>query len=168
MSTTRTDRLETVRAHMEAEDRQDVEATLATFTEDCWYSVPSLGMELRGKHEIGDWYRSTFAAVPDFHNLDERTWVAEDGTVFYSASMAGTMTGEWAGWAPTGKSFSVPMLVRIPIAADALLEAEVVYLDAATLFMQLGILPERGTRQERAMQRLHGLRMRAAERLRRR
>ena len=41
--------IEVVQAHMEAEDRQDLDATLATFTEDCYYSVPGLGIELRGQ-----------------------------------------------------------------------------------------------------------------------
>ena len=154
-----------VEAHMRAEDRQDVEATLATFTDDCWYSVPGLGVELRGKSEIRGWYLETFAAVPDFRNADERYWLAGD-QVFFEARMEGTHRGEWAGWAPTGRRFSVPMLVRIPIAADGLMEAEIVYFDAAALFTQLGLLPERGSRQERWMQGLHRLRRRLPDRRR--
>src|SRR4051794_40609643 len=68
--------VDVVKAHMAAEDRQDIEATMATFTDDCWYSVPSLGVELRGKDQIRGWYEDTFAAVPDFRNADERYWVA--------------------------------------------------------------------------------------------
>ena len=45
--------------------------------------------------------------------------------------------------------------MRIPIAADGLIEAEIVYFDNAGLFMQLGILPEQGSRQERVMQAIH-------------
>ena len=52
------------------------------------------------------------------------------------------------------------MLVRIPIAQDGLMEAEVVYNDSADVFMQLGILPRQGSRQERAMQALYRLRRR--------
>ena len=151
--------LEVVRAHMEAEDRQDLEATLATFTEDCYYRVPGLGIELRGKAEIRRWYEDLFAAIPDFRNSDEHYWEAE-GQVFYGAYMEGTHLGTWHGWAPTGRSFRSAMLVRIPIAPDGLMEAEIVYNDSADVFMQLGILPRQGSSQERIMQGLHRLRRR--------
>jgi steroid delta-isomerase-like uncharacterized protein len=153
--------VEVIERHMAAEDRQDVEATVATFTEDCYYRVPGLGMELRGRDQIAGWYRELFAAVPDFRNADERYYPAGD-MVFFEARMEGSHLGDWVGWAPTGRTFSVPMLVRIPIAEDGLLEAEIVYFDASALFTQLGILPAQGSRQERAMQRLHRLRRRFA------
>ena len=149
--------IEVVKEHMAAEDRQDVEATLATFTESCYYRVAGLGVELRGKEQIRRWYEELFAAIPDFRNSDEQYWEA-NGQVFYSAYMEGTHLGTWDGWAPTGRSFKSAMLVRIPIAADGLMEAEIVYNDSADVFAQLGILPRRGSAQERAMQSLHRLR----------
>ena len=151
--------IEVVKEHMAAEDRQDLDATLATFTDDCYYQVPGLGIELRGKAEIRRWYEELFAAIPDFRNSDERYWEAE-GNIFFQANMEGTHAGTWHGWAPTGRSFRSPMFVRIPIAADGLMEAEIVYNDSADVFMQLGILPRQGSRQERAMQTLHRLRRR--------
>lgn len=163
MSTSAVSVTDVVKAHMEAEDRRDVEATLATFTDDCYYRVPGLGVELRGRDEIRGWYEALFAAVPDFRNADERYWEA-GGTVFFEARAEGTHLGEWVGWAATGRRFSTPMACRIPIAADGLMEAEIVYLDGAHLFAQLGILPAPGGRQERAMQALHRLRMRLARR----
>jgi steroid delta-isomerase-like uncharacterized protein len=151
--------IDVVKAHMEAEDRQDLDATLATFTEDCYYRVMGLGIELRGKAEIRRWYEDLFAAIPDFRNSEERYWEAE-GNVFFEAFMEGTHSGTWHGWAPTGRSFRSAMFVRIPIAADGLIEAEIVYNDAADVFTQLGILPRRGSAQERTMQTLHRLRSR--------
>jgi steroid delta-isomerase-like uncharacterized protein len=151
--------LDVVKEHMAAEDRKDLDATVATFTEDCYYSVPGLGVELRGRDEIRHWYQDTFAAVPDFRNTDERYYECGDN-VFFEANIEGTHTGTWAGWAPTGRSFKLPILVRIPIAADGLLEAEIVHFDNAGLFMQLGILPRQGSAQERVMQTVHRLRMR--------
>jgi steroid delta-isomerase-like uncharacterized protein len=159
MSSSTKSALDVVKAHMEAEDRQDIEATVSTFTESCYYSVPGLGIELRGKNEIRKWYEDTFAAVPDFRNADER-YYESDRNVFFEAKIEGTHLGAWAGWAPTGRRFSTPIVVRIPIAADGLMEAEIVYFDNAGLFMQLGILPKQGSAQERAMQALHRLRMR--------
>jgi steroid delta-isomerase-like uncharacterized protein len=153
------DAIDIVKQHMAAEDRQDLDATLATFTEDCWYSVPGLGIELRGKDEIRRWYEDLFAAIPDFRNSDERYWEAGD-QIFFAAYMEGTHLGTWHGWPATGRRFRSPMLVRIPIAADGLMEAEVVYNDSADVFMQLGILPRQGSRSERAMQALYRLRRR--------
>jgi steroid delta-isomerase-like uncharacterized protein len=151
--------IDVVKAHMAAEDRQDLDATVATFTEDCYYEVPGLGIHLRGKDEIRRWYEQTFAAVPDFRNANERYYESE-GNVFFEADIEGTHLGTWAGWAPTGRRFSTPILVRIPIAEDGLIEAEIVHFDNAGLFMQLGILPQQGSGQERVMQALHRMRMR--------
>jgi steroid delta-isomerase-like uncharacterized protein len=148
---------------MAAEDRQDLDATLATFTEDCYYRVPGLGVELRGKDEIRRWYEDLFTAVPDFRNSEERYWEAGDN-VFFEAFMEGTHRGEWFGWAPTGRTFRSAMLVRIPIAPDGLMEAEIVYQDSADVFMQLGILPRQGSSQERVLRALHGLRTRLPHR----
>jgi hypothetical protein len=80
--------------------------------------------------------------------------------VFFEADIEGTHLGTWAGWAATGRRFRLPILVRIPIAADGLMEAEIVHFDSASLFMQLGILPKQGSTQERVLQRLHRLRPR--------
>ena len=151
--------IDVVKAHMAAEDRRDVEATVATFTQDCYYRVTGLGIELRGKTEIRRWYKELFGAIPDFRNSDERYWEA-DGNVFFEAFMEGTHRGTWHGWAPTGRSFRSPMFVRIPIAADGLMEAEIVYNDSADVFMQLGILPRQGSRQERLMQAIYKVRAR--------
>src|ERR1700752_2133117 len=120
-TTSSTGPLEMVRGHMGAGDSQDLDATLATFTERCYYRVPGLGVELHGKAEIRRWYEDLFRAVPDFRNSEERYWEAGD-QVFFEAFMEGTHLGEWFGWAPTGRSFRSAMLVRIPIAADGLME----------------------------------------------
>ena len=163
MSITTKSTLEVIKAHMAAEDRQDVEATLETFTEDCYYRVPGLGVDLRGKDQIRSWYQETYVGVPDFRNVNEHYWEAE-GNLFFEADIEGTHLGTWAGWAATGRRFKLPIMVRIPIASDGLMEAEIVYFDSADLFMQLGILPHQGSTQERVLQAIHRLRMRLTRR----
>lgn len=158
---TATSAIEVVQRHMAAEDRQDVDAAVACFTDDCYYRVPGLGVELRGKDGIRGWHQDLFSAVPDFSNTDECYWES-DGTVFFEANIGGTHRGTWEGWAPTNRRFSTRLLVRIPIAADGLMEAEVVYLDTVDIFTQLGILPKPGSAQERVMQAVHRLRRRVA------
>jgi steroid delta-isomerase-like uncharacterized protein len=155
--------IEIVKAHMAAEDRQDLDATLETFTEQCYYRVPGLGIELRGKDQIRRWYEDLFRAVPDFRNSEELYWES-GGQVFFEAFMEGTHLGEWFGWAPTGRRFRSAMLVRIPIAPDGLMEAEIVYQDSADVFTQLGILPRQGSAQERVLRAVHRLRTRLPSR----
>lgn len=153
--------LDVVRAHMEAEHRHDVEAAVACFTERAYYRIPGLDVELHGRDEIRRWYEDLFTAFPDFSSPDERYWeVRSDGehSVFYESRMEGTHLGPLRGWAPTGRRISTPMLVRIPIAADGLMEAEIVYFDTAHLFADLGVLPRAGSPAELALQRLHGVR----------
>jgi hypothetical protein len=81
-----------------------------------------------------------------------------DGQLFFGACMEGAHRGTWHGWPATGRRFRSPMLVRIPIAADGLMEAEIVFNDSADIFMQLGILPRQGIRQERMMQAFYRVR----------
>ena len=166
-SSTTASAIEVVKRHMAAEDRQDVEQAVECFTEDCYYEVPGIGVSLRGKREIKRWYEELFRAVPDFRNTHERYWEVTEReaeqdrtTVFFEAGFEGTHRGTWMGWAPTNRSFSSAMLVRIPIAPDGLMEAEIVYQDSADIFMALGILPRLGSRREHALQAVHRLRMR--------
>jgi steroid delta-isomerase-like uncharacterized protein len=148
---------EVVERHMAAEHRQDVEGAVACFTEDCYYEVPGLDMHLKGREQIAENYRQLFAALPDFGSNEEKYWWVEDGPdapfVLYESTMEGTHTGTWEGWAPTGRRFRTWMLVRIPIAPDGLMLAEIVYFDSVDIFTQLGLLPERGSAAERVLQR---------------
>jgi steroid delta-isomerase-like uncharacterized protein len=150
---------EVVERHMAAEHRQDVEGAVACFTEDCYYEVPGLGMHLRGREQIAENYRQLFAALPDYGSSEERYWWVDEGPdapfVLYESTMEGTHTGTWQGWAPTGKRFRTWMLVRIPIAPDGLMLAEIVYFDSVDIFTQLGLLPEPGSGSERLLQRGH-------------
>jgi ketosteroid isomerase-like protein len=153
--------LEIVRAHMRAEHGHDLDGTVATFTEDCHYFVAPLRLHLHGRDAIRDWYEHLFAGIPDYTDYDERFWVfdddPEDRFVLYRATMTGTHLGKWHGWYPTGRRFAVPMLVRIPIAADGLMAGEEIFFDSADLFAQLGILPDRDSLSERAMKRAHAI-----------
>lgn len=152
-----------VRAHMEAEERKDLDAVVACFTADCYYRVPGLGLELRGREQIRGWYEELFAAVPDMTAEQERYWLFDDGDgerfVLYQAEMAGTHLGTLQGWRASGRRFQTAMLVRIPLTSDGLMRAEEVYFDGAHLFRQLGIVPPTGSRRERTLQAGHALAM---------
>lgn len=161
------DPLALVTEHNEAEHRGDIDAAMATFTERCHYFVAPLNLRLEGRAAIREWYEHTFTGVPDYRCTDERYWLYEseqETFVLYSATANGTHLGTWHGWAPTGKRFSVPMIVRVPIAEDGLMLAEEVYFDSASVFQQIGLLPPTGGMAERVMQRLHAARVAVARR----
>ena len=58
--------LELAKEHAAAEDRRDVAATLATFTEDCVYTVEAFGIDLKGKDQVGQHYAGAFSLFPIF------------------------------------------------------------------------------------------------------
>jgi steroid delta-isomerase-like uncharacterized protein len=135
--------LDVCKAHLEAEDKQDIEATLATFTDqDPYYKMPAFGVWCRGKGEIAEHYRGAFTAFPDFVNVYEK-WHEAEGNVFLEVIYEGTHEGEgpWPGMKPTGRKVRQQTLAHFPIAEDGLLTAEIVYIDSLEMLHQLGMLP---------------------------
>lgn len=54
-----------VRAHLAAEDRHDVDAAMAAFSDDCTYAIPAQRVALRGRDAVRDHHAAMFAAFPD-------------------------------------------------------------------------------------------------------
>jgi steroid delta-isomerase-like uncharacterized protein len=134
--------VELVRQHLLAEDNGDVEATLATFTEDCYYQIPALGIDIRGKDAIRAHYEDLLHhRFPDLKNVNPRIYDA--GTsVFAEAEAPRTHIATWMGVPATGRFIEITTLARFPIAADGLLEAEIIYLDVPGLLYQFGLIEE--------------------------
>src|SRR5450756_637148 len=132
--------LELAKAHSRAEDRQDLEATLATFSNDCEYSIEAFGIELKGKEQIGQHYSNTFAAFPDFVNK-EVIWFDAGDDVFGKALVEFTHDSVWTGLQPTGKKISFWSFAHFPRARDGLLAAEHIYMNANDFLHKLGALP---------------------------
>lgn len=136
MSTT----LELAKAHGEAEDRQDVAATVATFTEDCVYTVEAFGLDLKGREQAAQHYAGAFAAWPDFFNK-EVIWYDAGDDVFAKARVEFTHNSEWNGIPATGKKVSFWSMAHFPRAKDGLLQGEHVYMNGNELLHKLGALP---------------------------
>lgn len=134
--------VELVRQHLLAEDNSDVEATLATFTEDCYYQVPALNVDLRGKQAIREYYTDLLLTrFPDLANTNPRIYDAGD-SVFVESDVTRTHIAAWMGVPATGRAIKTTTLARFPIAADGLLEAEIVYIDVPDLLFQLELIEE--------------------------
>jgi steroid delta-isomerase-like uncharacterized protein len=132
--------LELARTHAAAEDHHDASAAVATFTEDCVYTVAAFGMNLRGKEQITQHYQGTFSAFPDFYNR-EVTWFDAGEDVFGRALVEFTHDKEWNGLPPTGKRVSFWSIAHFPRAKDGLLLGEHVYMNGNEFLCQLGALP---------------------------
>lgn len=134
--------LELVRAHLEAEDRQDLDATMATFTEDCWYAIPAQDHMLRGQQAVRAHYASLFSSFPDLRNEKVTLHAAAD-RAFATMVVRRHHRGMWGPFAPTGREVVTHALAEFPIAADGLLQAEIVHINPLEALQQIGVVPTR-------------------------
>ena len=132
--------LELAKAHAAAEDRQHVEATLATFTKDCIYTIEAFGLDLRGQQQVAQHYASAFSSWADFYN-PEVFWYDAGEDVFAKSRVEFTHNREWNGIPPHGKKVSFWSVAHFPRARDGLLQGEHVYMNGTELLHKLGALP---------------------------
>ena len=125
-----------VRQHAEAENRHDVEATIATFHHPRY----ELNGEPRdGEEAVRELLQGLMHGFPDFH-ADIGKMRHADDAVIGETIITGTHNGDWAGIPPTGRRVEVPAAA---IDGDRLL-CEKVYMDIATMLTQIGVLPAIG------------------------
>lgn len=132
--------LELVVDHLRAEDRHDVDAVLATFTEDCVYRIPAYDIDLRGKEAVGQFYTGMFESFPDFLNESE-TYHESEQAIFVEIVTERTHDGPWRDLEPTGTTFRTTSLAQFPIAPDGLLGGEIVHVNPVDALYKIGALP---------------------------
>lgn len=132
--------LQLVEEHLRAEDRHDVDAVLATFTEDCIYRIPAYDIDLRGKQDIGEFYSAMFGSFPDFTNISE-TYHDCGTAVFVEVVTERSHRGRWRDLEPTGATFRTTSLAQFPVAEDGLLGGEIVHVNPADALHKVGALP---------------------------
>ena len=132
--------LELAKAHGAAEDRRDVAGTIATFTQDCVYTVEAFGLDLKGQDQVAQHYAGAFAAWPDFFNK-EVIWYDAGDDVLAKAHVEFTHNSTWNGIAPNFKKVDFWSVAHFPPAKDGLLKGEHVYLNGNELLHKLGALP---------------------------
>lgn len=128
-----------VREHVEAENRQDIEATIATFDRPR-YEVN--GEPSDGEGAVRDLLEGLLTAFPDFHAEDRKIHHADDA-VIVEARVTGTHAGPFAGIPPTGRRVDYPLAAIFEFEEDRLV-CEVVYFDTVTILRQIGVLPDPG------------------------
>ena len=126
-----------VEEHVAAENRQDVEATIATFHR-ARYEVN--GEPSDGEAAVRDLLGGLMAGFPDFHAEVDKFHHADDAVVC-EGRMTGTHDGPWAGVPATGRRIELTFACIFDFEEDRLV-CEKVFVDLATLLRQVGALPE--------------------------
>jgi steroid delta-isomerase-like uncharacterized protein len=128
-----------VNQHAEAENRHDVEATIATFHRPR-YEVN--GDPSDGEEAVRELLQGFMRGLPDLH-IDMAKMRHADDALIMEGLITGTHDGEWAGIPPTGRRVEVPVAAIFEFDEDRLL-CETVYMDMATVLTQIGVLPAIG------------------------
>jgi steroid delta-isomerase-like uncharacterized protein len=125
-----------VNQHAEAENRHDIEATIATFHHPR-YEVN--GDPSDGAEAVRELLQGMMYGLPDLH-IDTVKLRHADDAVILEGLITGTHDGEWSGIPPTGRRVEVPVVGIFEFDADRLL-CEKVYMDFAAVLAQIGVLP---------------------------
>jgi steroid delta-isomerase-like uncharacterized protein len=120
--------------HVDAENRHDVAASVATFHMPRYQVLP-MGIIHDGKQAVEELLSGLFAGFPDFKVHIDKTHHSEDAVIL-EVRMTGTHRGDWAGIKATGQSMDVPVACIFEFNGNKLI-CEKVYFDMATLANQL-------------------------------
>lgn len=120
--------------HVEAENRHDVDASIATFYTPR-YQVFPMGIIHDGEQAVGELLSGMFKGFPDFTVVIIKTYHSDDAVIL-EVRMKGTHLGDWAGLKPTGRLMDIPVACIFEFDSDRLV-CEKVYFDMATLMNQL-------------------------------
>jgi steroid delta-isomerase-like uncharacterized protein len=123
-------------AHIKAEMAFDMEATLATLTEDCLFEDMPTGRRYTGKAEVRGYYSQWWSAFGNLPSGARRHVPAVDSMIV-ETRFVGTHRGAFEGIAPTGRAIDLPIAIFIGF-RNGLMSGERFYYDRATLLSQIG------------------------------
>lgn len=137
------------RSYLDAIASRDVEAIGAHWREDGVEDLVPIG-PLRGREEIKNFFRDTFAAMPDAETKLVRV-VADDRHAAVEWRMTGVFNGApFQGIDPTGKVMDVRGLDVMEI-QDGEIVSNTAYFDNMAFARQIGMMPAQDSSAERAM-----------------
>ena len=128
-----------VNQHADAENRHDVEATIATFHSPQSPRYELNGQPSEGAEAVRELLQGLMDGFPDFHIHMGKLRHADDA-VLGEGRITGTHNGEFAGVPPTGRRVEFPVVAIFEFDGDRLL-CEKAYFDMATVLTQIGVLP---------------------------
>lgn len=129
----------TIRAHVDAENAHDPDATVATFSPTrAAYDIPAFGEggDVPDHRAIHEMFTGMWQVFPDFRATPGPLRHGDDH-VFVEVRLTGTQHADWAGIPNSGRSFDTRLGVLFEF-DDAELVCERVYLDFGDIARQLG------------------------------
>jgi steroid delta-isomerase-like uncharacterized protein len=123
-----------VKQHVDAENRHDVVASIATFHTPR-YQVFPMGIVHDGANAVGELLSGIFKGFPDF-TVEIVKMHHSDNAVILEIKMKGTHRDDWAGLKAKGRKMDVPVACIFEFDGEHLM-CEKVYFDMATLMNQL-------------------------------
>jgi predicted ester cyclase len=124
MTSLRQRREETVKQHIDAENRHDIDTTIATFHRPR-YEVN--GEPSDGEAAVRELLQGLMHGMPDLHAETVRPRHLDDG-VLVEGIITGTHDGEWAGIPPSGNRVNVPVVGIFESDGDRLLCEKVFWI----------------------------------------
>jgi steroid delta-isomerase-like uncharacterized protein len=140
--TSRETREATVREHIDAENRHEPDAVVATFSPvKAAYDIPAMGDagQQPDAEAVRQMWVGVLGAFPDFH-IDAGPLLHGDDHVFVEIMMSGTQAEDFAGIPATGRSFATRVACLYEFEEDELVR-ERVYMDFADITRQLAPPP---------------------------
>ena len=124
--------------HFAAENAHDVEATLATYTDDIvWDDVTHPESPFHGKEKVGEIYSSIIDAIPDVNLRTVKRFSGQDDRFVVDESiLTGHVEGEWSGMEGGGAPVTVRILHVFEV-RDGLISYENAWFDAANVQRQI-------------------------------
>ncbi len=127
-----------VKEHFAVENQHDMDAMLATMRDEEPIREEIAGATYRGREDVAARYRALWTAFPDF-TVNPVGFTESDACVAAEAIFTGTHRGVFNGFAPTGRSFRLPIVVVFRFDGTKI-ASESIYLDYASQLRQLGLL----------------------------
>lgn len=131
-----------VRRHVDAENAQNLEATLATLHSECRFEDHATGQVWHGHDGAAAHYRqwwTTFDVTVKRGPGQIAAWTTEGGYLA-EATWRGHHVGPFLGIAPTGRPVVIPFVVVLGF-RDGLMLSEGFHYDLASLLRQIGDEP---------------------------
>lgn len=74
---------ETLKELLDAFNRQDLDAIMEYFSDDCSFDFPKgpvpIGQQFTGKEQVKEALESSFKGIPDVHYGEDKHWISADG-----------------------------------------------------------------------------------------
>jgi steroid delta-isomerase-like uncharacterized protein len=123
--------------HREVEEARDLDATVATFDDDCFLENVLLRTRASGREAVRRSYEALFRAFPDLSPTSVGEAYGDDVFVTWG-TVHGTMDGPWLGIEPTHRSFTCAFVNVVPF-RNGKMQGEQIFFDIPALCAGAGI-----------------------------